>query len=108
MLHVVVVNELLKFVFVQEIEKKFLSVHDILLSELNKQLSGKKKSAGTFTESEKNQHVRIAIDLFIVCSHKKSGAIKQKHASLMTKNVFSTEYLKILPGKQDYVYKSTK
>ena len=87
MLHVVVVNELLKFVFVQEIEKKFLSVHDILLSELNKQLSGK-KSAGTFTEPEKNQHVRIAIDLFIVRSHKKSGAIKQKHASLMTKNVF--------------------
>ena len=85
MLHVVVVNELLKFVFVQEIEKKFLSVHDILLSELNKQLSGKKKPAGTFTEPEKNQHVRIAIDLFIVRSHKKSGAIKQK---LMTKNVF--------------------
>ena len=64
-----------------------------------------KKTAGTFTESEKNQHVRIAIDLFIVCSHKKSGAIKQKHASLMTKNFFSTESLKILPGKQDYVYK---
>ena len=26
----------------------------------------------------------------------------------MTKNFFPTESLKILPGKQDYVYKSTK